>query len=90
MFTCNFTTKFKKDYKQCIKRGYNMNLFESVYDILENTGELPPKYKPHNLTGNWNGFIDAHIQPDWLLIYSINTQEKTIDFIRMGTHSDLF
>lgn len=90
MFTFNFTTKFKKDYKQCIKRGYNMSLFESVYDILEKNGELPTKYKPHPLSGNWNGYMDAHIQPDWILIYKVNKTVNTIDFIRMGTHSDIF
>jgi hypothetical protein len=35
MFTCNFTTKFKKDYKRAIKRGWNIELFKNVYDLLE-------------------------------------------------------
>lgn len=75
MFTCNFTNKFKKDYKKAIKRGCNMTLFEEVYDILEKNGELPAKYKPHSLTGNWIGYIDAHIQPDWILILGL-TKKK--------------
>jgi mRNA interferase YafQ len=90
MFTCNFTNKFKKDYKKSIKRGYNMRLFEEVYDMLENNGELPAKYRPHPLTGNWIGYIDAHIQPDWILIFKVDKKENVIDFVRMGTHSDLF
>ena len=67
-----------------------MQLFEDVYDILENNGELPAKYKPHPLTGNWIGYIDAHIQPDWILIFKVDNKENLIDFVRMGTHSDLF
>jgi mRNA interferase YafQ len=90
MFTCNFTNKFKKDYKKSIKRGYNMSLFEEVYDMLESNGELPAKYRPHPLTGNWIGYIDAHIQPDWILIFKVDKKENVIDFVRMGTHSDLF
>ncbi len=90
MFTCNFTNKFKKDYKRAIKRGWDMNLFENVYDLLAEKGVLPLNYKTHALTGNWEGYIDAHIQPDWVLIYKINKTELSIDFVRMGTHSDLF
>lgn len=90
MYICSFTSKFKKDYKKAIKRGKNMELFEKVYDLLEQSGTLPPNYKPHPLTGNWIGFTDAHIQPDWVLIYQVDTKAKTIDFVRMGTHSDLF
>jgi mRNA interferase YafQ len=90
MFTCNFTNKFKKDYKMAVKRGWNIKLFEAAYDILEKTGTLPPVYKPHPLTGNWSGCIDAHIQPDWVVIYKVDKTNNEIDFIRMGTHSDLF
>jgi mRNA interferase YafQ len=90
MFTCNFTNKFKKDYKRAIKRGWDMSLFEKAYDLLEKKGELPPIYKPHSLTGNWIGYIDAHIQPDWVLIYKVDKSAMTIDFVRMGTHTNLF
>lgn len=90
MFTCNFTTKFKRDYKRVLKRGWDMNLFENVYDLLAEKGELPQNYKSHGLTGNWIGYIDAHIQPNWVLIYKINKSDWSIDFVRMGTHADLF
>ena len=89
MFTCNFTNKFKKDYKRTIKRGWDIHLFEYVYDLLASKGELPANYKPHPLKGYWIGYIDAHIQPDWILIYKVNETTMTIDFVRMGTHSDL-
>jgi mRNA interferase YafQ len=90
MFNCEFTTRFKKDYKKANKRGWNMKLFEEVYDILEQKGELPRSYKPHLLSGEWTGFVDAHIQPDWVLIYRIDKHQKSVTFVRMGTHSDLF
>ena len=90
MFTCNFTNKFKKDYKRAIKRGWDMQLFENAYDLLESKGELPATFKPHTLSGNWIGYIDARIQPDWGLIFKVDKSAMTIDFVRMGTHSDLF
>jgi len=90
MFSCNFTNKFKKDYKRAIKRGLNMNLFENAFDMLEEKGELPSVYKPHSLTGNWVGYIDAHLQPDWIVIYKVDKLAMTVDFVRMGTHADLF
>ena len=34
--------------------------------------ELDIKYRDHALTGNYVGFRECHIQPDWLLIYMIN------------------
>ena len=88
MYKASFTTRFKKDYKLCKKRGYDMQLFETLYDILTETGNLPQPYKPHPLSGKWAGYIDAHIKPDWILIYTV--KENEIDFVRMGTHSDLF
>lgn len=88
MYKANFTSRFKKDYKLCQRRGYDMSAFEAVYDLLTQTGKLPAQYKPHSLSGKWKGFIDAHIKPDWVLIYAIN--DGLIDFVRMGTHSDLF
>ena len=88
MYTANFTNRFKKDYKLCQKRGYDMQAFEAVFDLLIETGKLPGKYKPHRLSGKWQGFIDVHIKPDWILIYTVNDNE--INFVRMGTHTDLF
>lgn len=57
MFTCNFTTKFRKDYNLAKKRGWDLSLFDIIYDLLEDTGELPSKYKPHQLSGKWIGLL---------------------------------
>lgn len=44
----------------------------------------------NKLTGNWAKHRECHIQPDWLLIYSINEEELILELSRTGTHSDLF
>ncbi len=53
-------------------------------------GRLPSKYKPHILHGDWNGFWECHLTPDWLLIWEQNEKELTLYFMDTGTHSDLF
>ena len=58
--------------------------------LLEQKSILPAKYKSHKLTGDYKGFWECHIQPDWLLIWLQDDTEKTITLARTGTHSDLF
>ena len=84
------TSKFKKDYKKIQKRGYNLKLLEEVVRILAETKTLPEKYLPHSLIGNYVGYMECHILPDWLLIYKIKDDELVLVLSRTGTHSDLF
>jgi len=90
MLTIRFSTKFKKDYKLVKKRGYDIILLEEVLDILCSEQPLPPKYRDHNLTGNYEGCRECHITPDWLLIYEHADDELILYLTRTGTHSDLF
>ena len=57
---------------------------------LANGEKLDPKYNDHSLSGNWAGFRECHIQPDWLLIYRIDDDVLVLTLSRTGTHSDLF
>lgn len=84
------TKKFEKDLKLTAKRGYKIELLKEVVDKLANGIELEPKYKNHNLVGNWKGFKECHISPDWLLIYLIEDDVLVLTLTRTGTHSDLF
>lgn len=89
-YKIEYTGKIKKDIKLAIKRNLNVELFKNVVELLESDGKLPTKYKPHVLKGNYNGFWECHIQPDWLLIWEQNDEIKLISLTRTGTHSDLF
>ena len=40
--------------------------------------------------GNYGGYRECHIQPDWLLIYQIDGDHLLLFLSRTGTHSDLF
>ncbi|MBX9489123.1 type II toxin-antitoxin system mRNA interferase toxin, RelE/StbE family, partial [Yersinia enterocolitica] len=37
---------------------------------------------------NYKGYRDAHIEPDWLIIYKMT--DYLLRFERTGSHSDLF
>lgn len=63
MLDVRYSAKFKKDYKTIIKRGYNPQLLEDVLTILCNEQPLPPKYKEHSLSGNYEGHRECHITP---------------------------
>lgn len=84
------SNRFKKDLKIAIRRGYNMALLESVVEQLAAGQKLAEKYKDHMLTGDYGGFRECHITPDWLLVYQIREQELVLFLSRTGTHSDLF
>ncbi len=84
------TTQFKKDYKNSIKRGLPIEELDAVIKILALDDHLPDKYKDHELSGNWKGFRECHILPNWLLIYKISNNNLILTLSRTGTHSDLF
>lgn len=90
MLDLRYSSKFKKDYKTIIRRGYNPKLLEDVLNILCAEQPLPSKYRDHYLSGNYEGHRECHITPDWLLIYKIEQNILTLTLTRTGTHSDLF
>lgn len=88
MLDVRYSTKFKKDFKACVKRRYNMALLQQIIDTLKIPDTLPPKNVDHNLSGNYAGYRECHISPDWLLIYRQTGNELLL--YRTGTHADLF
>ena len=88
MLDVRYSTKFKKDFKTCMKRGYKMSLLQQAVDTLRIPAQLPAKNRDHILTGDYSGYRECHIEPDWLLIYKQTEDELRLD--RTGTHADLF
>lgn len=84
------TTQFKKDLKLAKKRNLPLELLEEIVDKLVAGETLPATNKPHILKGNYSGFWECHIKPDWLLIWSQNDEIQLVTLTRNGTHSDLF
>lgn len=84
------STQFKKDLKKIIKQRKNLELLEEVVQQLQKSLPLKPNQQDHLLIGEWNGYRECHIKPDWLLIYKIDDNLKLLRLIRTGSHSDLF
>ena len=90
MYNIEYSNTFKKGIKRAAKRGYDLSLLQNAIDLLQKTGTLPAKYKPHKLFGNYAGCWECHIKPDWLMIWEQNDTELILLFLDTGTHSDLF
>jgi len=88
MYILRPTSRFRKDVRLLNRRGYDLDKLNAAQQMLADKGELPTQYKPHPLRGNWKGCWDAHIAPDWILIYEIDGE--SIILRRTGSHSDLF
>jgi len=83
------TARFKKDYRLAIRRGQNIKLLQEIIIKLAE-GQILPEYNhDHALTGNWAGFRECHITPDWLLLYRKEDDILVLTLTRIGSHSDL-
>ena len=61
-----------------------------MLNLIINQEVLPKKYCDHFLKGNFKNFRDAHIEPDWLIIYKLDLQKNLVRFERTESHSELF
>ncbi|MDE5947203.1 MAG: type II toxin-antitoxin system YafQ family toxin [Prevotella sp.] len=89
-YNITITRRFKRNVELCRRRGFPMEKLAQTLDLLIETGSLPAEYRPHTLSGNHAGEWEAHIAPDWLLIWEQNDNELTLLMLSTGTHSDLF
>lgn len=84
------SNQFRKDLKLAQKRGYDLDKIKRVIRTLADGDALEARYRDHRLTGDYNGFRECHIQPDWLLVYQIDGERLLLFLARTGTHGDLF
>ena len=82
------STAFKKDVKRADKRGKDMAKLRAIVLMLLDDQPLEPRHRDHPLKGEWIGYRDLHIEPDWLLLYQLT--ETELHLARTGTHADLF
>lgn len=82
------TSQFRKDYKRAIKRGKDIAKLDDIIRKLARGEPLDIRHRDHALVGNWASFRECHIEPDWLLIYRIETDVLVLTLARTGTHGD--
>ena len=84
------TSRFKAGVKLARKRGLDISLLEDVIEKLRLDQPLEAKHHNHELTGNFKGIWECHIQPDWLLLYLKDNGVLVLTLVDTGTHSDIF
>lgn len=80
--------RFTRDAKRLAKRGKNMAKLRDILDLLLSGRPLPASCGDHPLKGNWRGWRDLHLEPDWLLIYRVS--DGRLELAATGTHADIF
>ncbi len=82
-------TKFKKDLKRYQHKPSKAKALQTVLKHLKQSGTVPAEYKPHVLSGKFKGYMECHIEDDFLLIW-IDETTNTIKLVRLGSHHELF
>jgi mRNA interferase YafQ len=88
MLSIRQSSRFKRDIKRLKRQSVDLPQLEKVVFILAAQESLPEQYRDHSLVGNWVGFCECHIKPDWLLIYRVEDDE--LQLARTGSHAELF
>ena len=89
-YEVKFTTQFKKDLKLAKKQNKDIEKLFAVVELLANGKKLDFKYKDHDLSGNYKGTRECHIEPDCLLVYEYQNDVLVLMLYRLGSHSELF
>lgn len=83
------TTQYKKDYKRFRNNPDKLRKLMVILSMLQSEIPIPAEYYPHLLSGNYAGFMECHIEGDFLLIW-FDRESDQIDLVRLGSHSELF
>ncbi len=90
MLKLELSTQFKKDLKKISKQGKDKSKLDDIIKTLQKEEPLPKKFRDHELVGNWKGYRECHIAPDWLLIYKIfQGNVRLLRLSRTGSHAEL-
>ena len=89
-YTVKYTNRFEKELKLAAKRGKNLDKLFAVIEKIANDEPLDPKHREHMLVGEYSGYWECHIEPDWLLVYEKFEDVLVLSLFRTGTHADLF
>jgi len=90
IYTVKRTSQFKKDYKAALRRNWDVQLLENVIAMLASGQTLPLRYRDHPLKGNYKGYRECHVQPDWLLVYCLKKDTLVLILAQTGKHNELF
>ncbi len=91
MLEIQYGRRFKKEFQKTVRQeGHTPKMLQDVLDYLVEEKPLPEKYHDHKLAGDYKGYRECHIAPDWLLIYKADYSKLILVLARTGSHSELF
>ncbi len=81
---------FRRDYKKLSKSESDATDFV-IKQLLEGK-TLDPKYRDHDLQGNYEGYRECHVFPDLLLVYKrlITGEILILTVYRIDSHTNIF
>lgn len=86
----NPTKAFARDLKRVGKRGWNLARLQVVLETLRTRQPLTARHRDHPLKGEWKGWRDCHVEPDWVLVDQVDEEKGELILGRTGSHADLF
>jgi len=89
-YTIKFTSQFKKDLRLAKKQNKDLDKLFEIVNTLAEGHALEAKYRDHELSGNYKGVRECHVEPDWLLVYEIRNDVLVLMLYRLGSHAELF
>lgn len=89
MYRIRTIKQYRRDVKRLRRSGYDIRKLDAVVDMIASGQMLPAQFYNHKLQGEFIGFEECHIEPDWLLIYQIFENELILVLARTGTHAQL-
>lgn len=89
-FSLHYSHTYLKDLKLARRRRFNEDRLNDVIKMLISGKPLPANLHNHLLTGDYKGYWECHVTPDWLLLYEKDTEIRIISLYRTGTHVDIF
>ncbi len=85
------TKQFKKSLKKLKRSGsFNLNKLVDLIDLISEGKQLPLYSRDHFLKGKMKDYKECHVEPDLLLIYILDAENKQVRLISLGSHSELF
>lgn len=82
LWTAKFTGTFKRGYKR-LSEDVRRRVEASIERLLASED---PRRQGHTLHGAWKGCYSYRIGLRYRLIYTVNSEEKEIEFLAVGTH----
>ena len=88
VFTRRFERDFRRLKRKLSRQALDYETLEYVFALLQMARPLPEAFREHSLQDEYAGFVECHMDADWLLIYRVT--RNRIVFHRTGTHRELF